>query len=224
MRYYATASGPKVRDAMTRGLLGQIASPLAGNRVLPGVEWCGDNNAFGDNYPGDAAFLTWIGKRRRYADRCRFITAPDVLCDAAATLERSAPMLPAIRRLGFRVAFVAQNGLEDLVIPWPSFDALFIGGDTTWKLGAHVRALVSEARHHGKWVHMGRVNSWERLREAWRMGCDSADGTYLAKGPDKNLPRLLHWMRVLDVHPRPPRRAPLPQPTAAGQTLLWEVV
>lgn len=171
-----------------------IASPLAGNALMDGVDWCGDNNAFGDNYPGDTAFLNWMGQRAVRADRCRFIVAPDVLCDAAATLERSAPMLPLIRALGFPAALVAQNGLEHLPIPWPSFDALFIGGDTAWKLGPAARALVSQARHHGKWVHMGRVNSWERLRYARQIGCDSVDGTYLAFGPDRNLPRLVRWL------------------------------
>jgi hypothetical protein len=171
-----------------------IASPLAGNAVMDGVDWCGDNNAFGDNYPGDGPFLGWAAARTPYADRCRFIVAPDVVCDASATLDRSAPMLPAIRGLGFPAALVAQNGLEDLPVPWPSFDALFIGGDTAWKLGPHARTLASEAKGRGKWVHMGRVNSWARLRYARLIGCDSVDGTYLAFGPDKNLARLLRWL------------------------------
>jgi hypothetical protein len=183
---------------MRRGLLGMIASPLAGNAVMDGVEWCGDNNAFGDNYPGDPAFLSWVKARAGYADRCRFIVAPDVLCDAAATAVRSAPMLSAIRAAGFPAALVAQNGLEDLAVPWSSFDALFIGGDTAWKLGPAARSLVSQARDRGKWVHMGRVNSWARLRYAHQIGCDSADGTYLAFGPDKNLARMLRWLAAVN--------------------------
>lgn len=171
-----------------------IASPLAGNAVMAGVDWCGDNNAFGDNYPGDVAFLAWIAKRRRHAARCRFISAPDVVCDAAATWERSAPMLPLIRRAGFPVALVAQNGIEDMAIQWHSFDAVFLGGDTEWKLGPHARTLTAEAKARGKWVHMGRVNSWQRLRYAHQIGCDSADGTFLAFGPDRNLPQLLGWL------------------------------
>jgi hypothetical protein len=172
-----------------------IASPLAGNAVMNAVDWCGDNNAFGDNYPGDEAFLAWVRQRVDFADRCAFISAPDVVGDAAATWERSAPMLPRIRDLGFPVAFVAQDGLEYLGgIPWGSFDALFIGGTTEWKLGAVVRGLVVEAKEEGKWVHMGRVNSWQRLRYAHQIGCDSADGTFLAFGPDRNLPQLLGWL------------------------------
>lgn len=205
MLYFATASGPLVRDAMDCGLLGQIATPAAGNRVEQGREWCADNSVFADKYPGDAAFLAWLLRLHSMRSSCRFVVAPDVVGDAQATLDRSGPTLGPIRRLGFPVALAAQNGLEDLSVPWDEFDCLFIGGDTTWKLGPHARALAAQAHHYGKWVHMGRVNSWERLRVARRAGCDSVDGTYLAFGPDKNLPKLLRWLAEVN-----------------DQQLLWE--
>ena len=58
MRYFATASGPRVRDAMRAGLLGQIVTPAAGNRLLLGVDWCADNAVFADHYPNDNTYLT----------------------------------------------------------------------------------------------------------------------------------------------------------------------
>jgi len=184
---------------MTAGLLGQIVTPAAGNRVLPGVDWCADNAAFiAENYPGDDAYLSWLGERTWAADRCAFAVAPDVVCDAAATLDRSAPMLGRIRAAGYPVALAAQNGLEHLAVPWSTFDVLFLGGDTDWKIGPHARRLTADARAHGKHVHMGRVNSRRRLRIAAQMGCHSVDGTYLAFGPDRNLPGLLSWLGELD--------------------------
>lgn len=39
--------------------------------------------------------------------------------------------------------------------------------------------LVRQARNHGKWVHMGRVNSMARMERARSMGCNSADGTFI---------------------------------------------
>jgi hypothetical protein len=66
-----------------------------------------------------------------------------------------------------------------------------IGGSTSWKLGPAAASLAAQARRLGKWVHMGRVNSLKRLRYAASIGCDSADGTYLAFGPERNLSRLL---------------------------------
>lgn len=192
---------------MRKGMLGMIATPAQGNLLPDGTCWLADNGCFGNGYPGDDGYLEWLAGGRKFADRCVFATAPDVITrdeggslhpDAAATLERSAPMLPRIRAFGFKAALVAQNGLEDLPVPWDTFDALFVGGDTAWKLGPAARALVAEANARGKWTHLGRVNSLRRLRYAAAIGCDSADGTYLAFGPDTNLPKLLGWLR--DVH------------------------
>jgi hypothetical protein len=199
VRYFATASGPKVREAMRRGLIGHITTPASNNTVERGVDWAADNGCFGAGYPGDDSYLSWLaGLADQRVRRCAFAVAPDVVGDAAATLERSTPMLSRIRTLGYPVAFVAQNGLEDLAVPWDSFDAFFLGGDTAWKLGPYCRALAAEARHRGKWVHMGRCNSAKRLRYAHAIGCHSADGTYLAFGPDENLPKLLAWLRQVN--------------------------
>lgn len=187
---------------MRAGFLGQIATPAAGNAVVPGVPWCADNAAFTGGYPGDARFLDWLDARRPYADDCAFVVAPDVPFDAAATLVRSTPMLAAIRDAGFPVAFAAQNGAEQPgMVPWDDIDCLFLAGDTAWKLGAAARGLVAEAKRRRLWVHMGRVNSAVRLRYAADIGCDSADGTYLAYGPDINLGRLLGWLDDMAARP-----------------------
>jgi hypothetical protein len=201
MRYFATASGPRVRDAMTAGILGQIVSPAAGNRLTAGVEWIADNAVFAGKYPGDEAYLAWLADRAHLASTCRFVVAPDVVADAAATVALSAPMLPRIRALGFPAALVAQDGLEHLDVPWDAFDCLFIGGTTEWKLGPAAALLTAEAKRRGKWVHMGRVNSRLRLQYAEHIGCDSADGTYLAFGPDRNLPTLARWLREIATQP-----------------------
>jgi hypothetical protein len=51
----------------------------------------------------------------------------------------------------------------------------------------------------GLHVHMGRINTHRRPRYAAAIGCHSADGTYLAYGPDKNLPKLLHWLNDIGI-------------------------
>jgi hypothetical protein len=191
--YFANASTERVRNAMRAGLLGQIVTPAEGKAPLAGVEWIADNSVFAGKYPGDDAYLSWLA-RLPHRDRCRFVVAPDVVADHEATLHRSTPLLAKIRSLA-PVAFVAQNGATPAWVPWPTFDALFIGGDTAWKLGADARDLVKVARRNGKHVHMGRVNSAKRTLYAERIGCDSADGTYIAFGPDINLPKVLWWTR-----------------------------
>ena len=112
-------------------------------------------------------------------------------------LERSAPWLPRIRALGLPAALVAQDGLEELEVPWDTFDVLFIGGSDAFKLGPAAAQLVAEAKARGKRVHMGRVNSWKRMSYADAIGCDTADGTYIGFGPAKNTPKVIGWMRRL---------------------------
>lgn len=173
-----------------------IATPKQGNPVPPGAVWAADNGCFGKGYPGDEQWFDWLASfTAEQISRCAFAVAPDVVADAPATLERSLPWLPKIRALGYPAAFVAQNGQENLPVPWDAFDVLFIGGSTDWKLGPHARQLAAEAKAHGKHVHMGRVNSERRLQYAHAIGCDSADGTYIAFGPDLNLPDVLAWVR-----------------------------
>jgi hypothetical protein len=106
-------------------------------------------------------------------------------------------MLERIRAIGYPVALVAQDGLEHQPVPWDDIDALFLGGTTTWKLSAAAADLTDEAHARGLHVHMGRINSRRRLRHAAAIGCHSADGTYLAYGPDKNLPKLLSWLNTV---------------------------
>jgi len=197
VRYYATASGPAVRDAMRAGRLGLIATPAGGSPPRHGIAWIADNACYSGHYPGNGKYLAWLARHAAYAPRCAFATAPDVVGDAAATLARSTPMLARIRDAGYRAALVAQDGLEQLPIPWNSIDALFLGGTTGWKLGPAAAALAAEAHRRRLWVHMGRVNSLRRVRYAHTIGCRSVDGTFLAYGPDRNLPTVLGWLRTV---------------------------
>jgi hypothetical protein len=171
---------------MHDGLLGMIDTPAQGNALPAGIDWCADNSCFGGvNYPGDDGYLAWLTQRVDRSARCAFATAPDVVGAAAATLDRSAPMLPRIRDLGYPAALVAQNGIDNFDTPWNTFDVLFLGGSpecvpcrwvrpaadrataecpacrrslTEWKLGDAARSLTVEAKTRGKWVHMGRVS------------------------------------------------------------------
>jgi hypothetical protein len=109
-------------------------------------------------------------------------------------------MLERIRAIGYPAALVFQDGIEILPIPWDEFDAVFLCGSTTWKLGP-AADLAAEARGRGIPVHLGRVNSLRRLRHAARIGATSADGTLLAFGPDRHLPRLLSWLHTIQPPP-----------------------
>jgi hypothetical protein len=134
---------------------------------------------------------------------CLFAAAPDVPFDSAATWARSQPWFALIRRLGFPVALVAQNGIEDDPRAWDeidSWDCLFLGGDSAWKESQAAAECAREARLSGKWVHAGRVNSRRRLRRL-AGHVDSVDGTYLAFGPDRNIVQLARWLDELATQP-----------------------
>lgn len=194
--YYATASGPGVTAAMCRGQLGQMRTPDTGNRLVPGARWAADNGCFNAKTFTIARWGRWLIRQPRTAD---WATVPDVVGDHAATLARWHRFAGWVRRIGFRPAFVAQNGCTPNDIP-DDAGALFIGGipdrpgGPDWKLSNAAHACALEARRRGIPVHMGRVNSLRRLRIAAQWECDSVDGTLLAFGPDIRLPQLLSWL------------------------------
>jgi hypothetical protein len=183
------------RELMESKVLGFIDTPLQGNKRPEGFVWCADNGAFSDKWEAEK-WWRFLVKNAAHAGSCVFATAPDVVGDHEATLERSRPWLPRIRALGYPAAFVVQDGATVENVPWGEFDVLFIGGaeDDVFKLGPDARALAAEARRRGLWVHMGRVNSRKRWRYADAIGCDSVDGTYLTFGPQVNMPKLLSWV------------------------------
>jgi hypothetical protein len=202
--YLSTPSGPDVRAAMSAGLLGCMTTPAQGNRIPDGAWWAADNGKFGRGWPGPEAWFLWLKKQATTYDPnlCLFAVAPDVPFDAAGTLAESHPWLPMIRDLGIPAAFAAQDGCERGLLPdWDEFDVLFLAGTTEWKIGPVAEALSRQAKTRDKGVHMGRVNSRRRLDIADWFGCDSADGTYIAFGPTKNLGRALGWMSELERQP-----------------------
>ncbi len=205
MLYLTTPSGPKVREAMAAGRIGCMTTPAQGNRIPDGARYACDNGKFGKGWPGLGKWRAWLQATvQRYgADRCLWAVAPDVPFDAAGTLTESVPQLAYIRSLGVPAAFCAQNGAEEPgMVPWDDIDVLFLAGDTEWKLSRAAADLATEAKRRGKAVHMGRVNSEARLRHAIAIDCDTADGTFVAFGPDINLRRLGEWFA------RMPKRQP----------------
>jgi hypothetical protein len=198
------------------------------SRAKKGIPWNG------------AGWWSWLQAQAKDADLAEFVVIPDVLNwffkaedgtvspvvddrfanvkgeffpvgDHVATAELAKKWIGPMKALGFKVAFVIQDGCTSDEVPWDDIDAIFIGGSDDWKIGPFGIALdgtpkgevpcaplVKEAKRRGKWVHMGRVNSRKRLRmAALFLGCDSADGTYFRFGPAKNVPTMLANVREI---------------------------
>jgi hypothetical protein len=124
-------------------------------------------------------FLSLLKKHEPRRDLCRFVAAPDVVGSARRTLECFYAWKPMLA--GWPVAFVCQDGQEDLSIPWDLCSAVFIGGSTEWKLSRHAAAIVKSSTIIGKWCHVGRVNTPGRFEYFRDLGADSCDGTGLAQ-------------------------------------------
>ena len=199
--YLSGCDCPEVRTVPGVGV---ILTPNMGNRPsdLNSLPWAADNGCFSQsNAFSLGRFILFLEQMTMYRTRCLFAVAPDVVADAEATWERSRIILPVLRSLGYPAALVAQDGIEQMRVEWDAFDALFIGGSTRWKLSPMAARIAAEAKRRGKHVHMGRVNSGRRLRYAYEIGCDSADGTFLAFGPDKNIARIREWINDLCRQP-----------------------
>jgi hypothetical protein len=204
MLYLTGASGPKSRDLAKRRPLGLMVQPLSGyeRQIRHYRWWAADNGQFTPaTAPDDAAWLAWLDRLPR--EHCLFVAVPDVCRrpdgelggDPVATWERFQILAPKARAAGFRVALVAQDGIEtmDLRPQLAAADAIFLGGSTEWKIGLGLE-VADVASMAGCWTHMGRVNTAERYELACRHLVDSADGTFLKYGPDINIRRLERWV------------------------------
>jgi hypothetical protein len=184
------------------GRIGYMKTPNNNPLTDDHAVWALDNGCFTGAYPGDDAYLALLDRLAAHKDRCLFVALPDVVGDARATLARSHRVWHQIRNVrDWPVALVLQDGMEHMtdLIPWGGMEWVFVGGSTDWKLGPAAASLCSIARSHGVRVHVGRVNSQQRFTYARDvLGADSADGTFLAFGPDANLPKVLGWLRSND--------------------------
>ncbi len=124
--------------------------------IKEGAPWAGDNCAFKDFEPD--RYRAWLPTMLPYRRTCLFIVVPDAYADARLTHARWHAWRQELD--GWPLAFVAQDGQEDLHLPADEWTTLFIGGSTSWKDGPHVPPLIAQAVSAGKHIHVGRVN-WE---------------------------------------------------------------
>jgi len=178
-----------------------MLTPEMGNcPELDGVCWGADNGCYtaAERFSVERwlSFLEkWQGK-----GRCLFAVAPDVPFDMAATWERSKPFLPVIRELGYPAALAIQNGVDVHALDWDTFDAVFIAGTKAFKTGGDAYEVIRAAKRRGIFVHMARRNSYKAVQEAFDLGADSCDGTFLRFSPDFNWPRMQVWFDKLCLH------------------------
>lgn len=164
-----------------------------------------DNGCYGGHF-NEQRWLRTLGHAAMHQEKCLFAVCPDVFNphDLAnnhrLTLQQWHRYKETIWDHELPAAFAVQNGCTPDDVPADT-DCVFIAGDTAYKLSELAYAVVAAAKAHGKWAHMGRVNSDARIRAAAISQVDSVDGTYLKYGPDVNLPKLVGWLDGLNYQP-----------------------
>lgn len=179
---------------MRDGIIGYIDTPLQGNRREPNVQWCADNGCYSNKWNADH-WWRWLDRQER---TMRFAACPDVVSNWESTLQLFEQWAPRMTAAELPVAVVAQDGASVDSIPWTDVSCVFIGGSTEWKLSKQAEAIVGSANARGVWAHVGRVNSYKRLKWARDIGANSADGTMLVFQPTKRLAQLKRWLKTLD--------------------------
>lgn len=156
----------------------QLLTPLSRfNLQYPDEMFAIDNGAFSGF--DKKAFLKLLERESERKSQCKFLAVPDVVGSARRTLEVFDNWYPKLE--SWSLALVAQDGQEDLPIPWDYIQAIFIGGSTEWKLSHCAQNIIKTAQLLGKWVHVGRVNSPKRFERFEALKVDSIDGTGLSK-------------------------------------------
>jgi hypothetical protein len=155
----------------------QLLTPHSCLRQLEHDIFAIDNGAFAGF---DAArFRGLLARENDARHLCKFVVVPDVVGSARRTLEVFEHW--HYQLTGWPLAFAAQDGIEDISIPWRAIQAIFIGGSTAFKLGETARQVIRAAQAIGKWVHVGRVNTPGRWDYFESLEVDSIDGTGLSR-------------------------------------------
>ena len=157
-------------------IYGQLLTPLSNYRVGE-HPFAVDNGGF-SRFDAEA-FLRLLAKSKDFRDQCLWVACPDVVGAARRTLELfdlwSDELFP------WPLALVAQDGLEDLPIPWRGCAAIFIGGTTHWKESQAAADVVKAGLAARKHVHVGRVNTITRFRKFDALGAHTCDGSGIVR-------------------------------------------
>jgi hypothetical protein len=165
--------------------LGRLCSPTSYARahetIAAGLPVAADNEAFSGFDP-----IRFTRMLHALADLpIQWCVSPDIVANATATTELWTKWAPIIQAHGLPPAYAAQDGWTHT--PHDAA-AVFIGGTDTFKLGPTGEAAILDAHQRGLPVHVGRVNTANRLRYLATLGATSFDGTKYS------------WFTDIDLH------------------------
>ena len=153
----------------------QLRTPLTQN-AYGGTPWGLDNGCF-KRFKRDT-WLRMVKATYDIEERPKFVCMPDIVGDARRTLELFSTFIQYTG--GLNNCLVLQDGIGEFNIPWSKVKAVFVGGSDEFKVSQECMAAVKAAKYMGKWVHIGRVNTAERVKY-WLGIADSIDGSGISR-------------------------------------------
>jgi len=162
---------------------GQLLTPLTKYRNWSPACFAIDNGAFSGFR--NRCFSNVLNRQEPSKAGCLFVCVPDVVGNARRTLEIWRQRFDLVSA-DWPLALVAQDGLENLEIPWPELACIFIGGTDSFKSSDAAMDIVRTARILKKHVHIGRVNSPSRYRR-FKDVAETCDGSGVSRGLGNHL-------------------------------------
>lgn len=173
------------------GRMGHLYSPDGRRGPWQEFPYALDNGCFQRWDPnGFRAHLDWQASKNQ---RPMWVVVPDVVGDWETTQLRWRAWAPYIQAsCGIPLAIAVQDGATPAAVldldPQP--EVVFVGGTTRWKWETVALWCATFPR-----VHIGRLNSPEKLWECEEMGAESCDGTGWMRGNRRQLLGLVQFIR-----------------------------
>ena len=117
-----------------------------------------------------------------------WVACPDKVGDKDETKRLWDKHSERIEKLGFSLAFVAQDGMTPDDVP-ENASVVFMGGSFKWKWKALPIFAATQKR-----IHCGRVNSYEGLWICDDLGIESCDGTGWFRGGMNRLKPMVDYL------------------------------
>ena len=178
--------------------IGWLVGPSARTKtkMRPWMPYALDNDAFSawtHNKPWDVVawreLLSWASSNEQPP---LWALVPDQVADRDETLRKWSAHSGEVRCAGLKPAFAVQDGMTAKDVPHDA-EVVFVGGTTDWKWST----LAGWAEMF-PWIHVGRVNSVEKLEVCADLGVKSVDGTgwFRDESCQSKIPALLRWMEL----------------------------
>lgn len=180
------------------GGLGHLYAPGGERGPYAHLPYALDNGAFGAFTRQESfdtvAFLKLLEWSSVREIEPLWVVVPDEVGEPRATLEKWSEWAPRIRdNFGYQLALAVQDGMvpKDIERLTVAPDVLFVGGSIKWKW----KTMPLWCETHPR-VHIGRVNSPERLYRCWDLGVESVDGTGWFRGDQAQLEGLRRFLEL----------------------------